>query len=136
MEVCKENKRLIVTTTILALITYTVLFFVFFFDFAKVEEISYNEFLQLVGEKRVDTIYYSKAKEYMTITLYNDDTKGMTKEERDNYHYTNEDKRKVLFPGSQDFRENMLKADVNMVLQNENQFLPQLGSIILIVYTF
>ena len=88
MEVCKENKRLIVTTTILALITYTVLFFFFFFDFAKVEEISYNEFLQLVGEKRVDTIYYSKAKEYMTITLYNDDTKGMTKEVSEKYHYT------------------------------------------------
>ena len=120
VEMCKEHKKLIVITTILALVTYTAVFFLFFFDYGKVEEISYNEFLQLVEDKKVDTIYYSRSKEYMTITLYNDETKDMTKEERGKYHYKNEDKRKVLFPGSQDFRENMLKADVNMVLQNEN----------------
>lgn len=133
VEMCKEHKKLIVITTILALVTYTAVFFLFFFDYGKVEEISYNEFLQLVDDKKVDTIYYSRSKEYMTITLYNDETKDMTKEERGKYHYKNEDKRKVLFPGSQDFRENMLKADVNMVLQNENQFFQQFGSIIIIV---
>lgn len=133
VELCKKNKKLLIITILLALLTYTVVFFVFFYEKNEPDEITYNEFLQLVEEDKVDTVYYNRSKEYMTITLFNEDTKDMTKEERDDYHYSDDDKRRVLYPGSQDFRENMLKADVNMVLQTDNVFFQQFGSIFLIM---
>ena len=133
VEMCKKNKKLLIITIILAIITYSVVFIVFFYEKDEPDEITYNEFLQLVEEKKVDTVYYNRSKEYMTITLFNKDTKNMTKVERDEYQYEKCDKRRVLYPGSQDFRENMLKADVNMVLQTDNTFLQQFGSIFLIM---
>ena len=133
VELCKKNKKLLIITIILAIITYSVVFIVFFYEKDEPDEITYNEFLQLVEEDKVDTVYYNRSKEYMTITLFNEDTKNMTKEERDEYHYEDCDKRRVLYPGSQDFRENMLKADVNMVLQTDNVFFQQFGSIFLIM---
>ena len=133
VELCKKNKKLLIITIILAIITYSVVFIVFFYEKDEPDEITYNEFLQLVEENKVDTVYYNRSKEYMTITLFNEDTKNMTKEERDDYQYEDCDKRRVLYPGSQDFRENMLKADVNMVLQTDNVFFQQFGSIFLIM---
>ena len=133
VELCKKNKKLLIITILLTILTYIVVFFVFFYEKNEPDEITYNEFLQLVEEKKVDTVYYNKSKEYMTITLFNEDTKNMTKEERDDYQYEDCDKRRVLYPGSQDFRENMLKADVNMVLQTDNMFFQQFGSIFLIM---
>ena len=61
-----------------------------------IQEISYSEYWQLVEDGKVDTVYYSPNNEYMTITILNDDTKDMTRSERDAYKYDISDKRKVL----------------------------------------
>lgn len=78
-------------------------------------EVSFNDFMQLVDEGKVDTVYYSGDNEYMYYTLYNEDTKDMPKSERDEYVYPDEDKRKTLNPLNEGFRREMLENDVNMV---------------------
>lgn len=82
-----------------------------------IEIITYNEFTELVKEGKVDTVYYSTSEEYMTVTLLNEETKDMTREERDKYEgYKIEDKRKVLYPAYDTFRKEILESDVNMVV--------------------
>ena len=79
------------------------------------EEISYNQFWEYVEKGEVDTVYYNQSQEYMTITLLNDDTKNMTREQRDKYNYADSDKRKVLYPGTEaNFRERILLKDTNI----------------------
>lgn len=78
-------------------------------------EVSFNDFMQLVQEGKVDTVYYSGDNEYMYYTLYNAETIDMPKAERDNYVYPDEDKRKTLNPLNEGFRREMLENDVNMV---------------------
>lgn len=81
-----------------------------------IDKISYNEFMQLVEEDKVDTIYYNSYNEWMTITLFNENTKNLTLEERIDYEgYTDSDKRLVLYPANDNFRVDMLKHDINMV---------------------
>lgn len=79
-----------------------------------IQEISYSEYWQLVEDGKVDTVYYSPNNEYMTITILNDDTKDMTRSERDTYKYDISDKRKVLYPGYSDFRKDLLEKDTNV----------------------
>lgn len=80
----------------------------------KLERISYNEFIQMVNAGEVDTVFYNESSDWMTVTLFNDDTKDLSIEERKEYDdYKNEDKRLVQYPGSKsNFRERMLKKDV------------------------
>jgi cell division protease FtsH len=79
-----------------------------------IETISYNEFLELVDNGDVDTVYYSGSEEYMTVTLYNDETRDMTDEELEDYTYKNEDKRKVLYPAYDEFRKDLLEKGVKL----------------------
>lgn len=81
---------------------------------ASIEKISYTEFLELVEEGAVDTVYYSGSEEWMTVTLYNDETRDMSDEELEYYVYKNEDKRRVLYPAYDEFRKDMLDADVKL----------------------
>ena len=80
----------------------------------KLERISYNEFIQMVNNGEVDTVLYNESSDWMTITLFNDDTKDLSIEERKEYDkYENEDKRLVQYPGTGiNFRERMLKKNV------------------------
>ncbi len=87
---------------------------------AQIEELSYNEFLQLVAQGKVDTVYYNPNKEYMTITLFNNETRNMDVEEREHYHYAAADKRRVLYPAHDDFRKELLEADVAVRVQSDD----------------
>ena len=114
----------------LALVMYVVLFlcikpmtdFMFqgYQDPDKVEKITYGEFMQLVEDGKVDTVFYSTSNEWMTVTLYNEDTIGMPVEEREEYNYKNSDKREVQYPAYDEFRKDMLDAGVNLVLKDSN----------------
>ena len=87
----------------------------------KIEKISYNTFLEYVNDGKVDTIYYNKYNEWMTFTLFNEDTKDMTIEERTNYEgYTNEDKKMTLYPGEDEFRKELLTKDIILKIVSEN----------------
>lgn len=110
----KQHKKLSIIMLLLTVLTYSVLLFIMFYSNGKIEEITYNQFWQYVNTGQVDTVYYNKSSEYMTITLLNDDTKDMTREERNAYSYSNVDKRRVLYPNSDNFRERILLADTNI----------------------
>jgi len=118
---CKEHWKLVLITTIGVVAAYLVIFFCFFYDSTEIKEVSYNQFLDYVETGAVDTVYYNKNVEYITFTMYNDDTRGLSKEERKDYNYKNEDKRKVLNPNKDTFREDMLLKDVNIVKTDDNK---------------
>ena len=115
---CKEHWKLVLITTIGVVTAYLVIFFCFFLT--SMWDI-FNQFLDYVETGAVDTVYYNKNVEYITFTMYNDDTRGLSKEERKDYNYTNEDKRKVLNPNKDTFREDMLLKDVNIVKTDDNK---------------
>ena len=46
-------------------------------SFSKIPEVSYQEFLDLIKENKIDTVYYNNNDEYMTFTLINNATKGL-----------------------------------------------------------
>lgn len=86
------------------------------FNNNKPKEVTYNEFKKLVKEHKVDTVYYEASTEEMRFTLYNKHTKGKTKKEIEDekYTYPKEDWRLTQYPAGETFREDMLKAGVNL----------------------
>lgn len=115
-EIVKKNK--LIKMILYGFIVYVCLV-VLFYPYTKmtdssIKEISYTEYQKLLKDKKIDTIYYSASEEYMIITLLNDDTKDMTKEERKEYQYTNEDKRRVLYPAYDEFRKDVIETDTNL----------------------
>lgn len=111
----KKNKGFTIIMIIFIAATYIGMMFVTEQGKKDIEEISYNQFWEYVEDGKVDTIYYNTSAEYMTVTLLNADTKDMSREQRNKYTYTNSDKRRVLYPGTDcNFRERILKADTNI----------------------
>ena len=108
----------------LAMLLLTVSFIWSRIDASKVESIqkvTYNEFLEYVEEDKVDTVYYNKNNEWMTFTLYNENTENLSIQERVEYKgYSNNDKRQVLYPAGEDFRKNLLEHDVLLEIVSEN----------------
>lgn len=77
------------------------------------EKITYNEFMTLVEDHKVDTVLYNKNNEWMTVTLFNSDTKDMSVSERLEYEdYTELDMKLVLYPATEEFRRDLLVNDV------------------------
>lgn len=97
---------------------------------SKIQEITYNEFINLCESGDVDTVYYSKSSEYMTITLFNDETRSMDKTERDEYKYETKDKRKVLYPSYDEFRKDMLSMNVNLSIIKNSVFVDILSTFV------
>lgn len=69
------------------------------------DKISYIQFISMMQDGQIDTIYYKDNEEYMVVT------KSLM-EERE---LTTEDCLSVLYPGGESFREGMLLHDVNLV---------------------
>lgn len=79
----------------------------------QIEYVSYNDFLKLVKEDKVDTVTYSISEELMTFTLFNEETKDMTIEERQKYRgYLPKDIKKTYYPAYEEFRKDMLESNV------------------------
>lgn len=86
----------------------------------QVEKITYNKFMEMVYNDEVDTVSYNKNNEWMTITLFNEDTKNMSYEDRCEYSgYTNKDKRMVLYPATDEFRRDLLVHNIILIYANE-----------------
>lgn len=79
-----------------------------------IEEIPYAEFQELLEDGKIDTVWYSPTEEYMTITLLNEDTLPMDRKARDEYEYQDSDKRRVLYPATDEFREQVMLAGANI----------------------
>lgn len=109
----KKNWLVIVLSLVISLIiviSYLVIFNTMTKD---IEKISYNEYQQLIADKKVDCVYYNESNEWMTITLFNDETKDLSFTERLEYTgYKNEDKRRVLYPGKAFSRAELFEKDI------------------------
>ena len=77
----------------------------------------YAEFLEKLEAGEVDQIRYSRSNEFMTVTFFNDETRQMPIEEREQYEYPPEDTVAVKYPAYDEFRSDMLKhgADPTML---------------------
>lgn len=111
----KKNKWSIVVYIGMVFITYYLLTsFMAGQDTDEIKEITYPEFLTMLEAGDVDTVYYSTTSEYMTITLYNDETKDMPLEELQEYEYANADKRICIYPAYEEFRKDVLESGSNI----------------------
>lgn len=121
-----------------AIIYFLLSSFIFPKETDLIQEISYTEYWQLVEDGKIDTVYYSPSSEYMTVTLLNDETEPMPREERDEYIYSIKDKRKVLYPGYTDFRKDLLEKDVNVKLTADSDVISLIlnGSSMLLTILF
>lgn len=72
------------------------------------EEATTAEFMESLRAGDIDTIYYNTSKETMRYTLFNDDTREMTPEEREKYVYDKQDWRQTAYIGGENFRREML----------------------------
>lgn len=88
-----------------------------------IEEISYNEFNELVNQGEVDTVVYSTSSEYMTVRLYNEESRNLTDEEKESYVYPPESIKRVLYPAYDDFRKDLLEKDVKLIVDKQPSFL-------------
>ena len=84
----------------------------------KIERISYETFIELVDNHKVDRVDYSESNEWMTVYLFNDDTKNLSLDERLKYNkYTESDQVLTQYPGTgTNFREKMLKKDILLTI--------------------
>lgn len=134
-EFIKQNKqrfiRLLVSWVICLICVFSITNSVKTQQIAKIEKVEYTEFLDDIENGKVDTIYYSASDEWMTYTLLNDDTKGMTQDERDKYTYKNKDKRRVQYPAYDTFRKDMLEKDVHLVLDRNSASIVEVLSMLM-----
>lgn len=97
------------------------------------QTVTSEEFLEDLKAGNIDTIYYSATAETMRYTLLNDETRNMTREERDEYTYQKDEWRMTLYPGSDSFRKEMLLVyHVNLKLQT---FEPMMSSVWSMIFT-
>lgn len=110
----KKNRRQLIISLLISIIT--MYFWTEYQDekINKIDKITYNQYLELLEEDKIDGVYYNESSEWMTITLYNDETKEMSLEDRIDYKgYTKDDKRLVYFPGAEEFsRTELLKKNI------------------------
>lgn len=83
------------------------------------EEVSYAEFMRLATNGEVDTIYYHTDKEYMVFTLYNEESRRMTYDNKKQYEYDIAYFRKTQYPSGENFRNQMLSMGCNLVLMRD-----------------
>ena len=123
-EFIKQNKknfiRLLISWAICMICLFSIMNSVKVQQVSKIEKVDYTDFLEDIENGKVDTVYYSTSDEWMTYTLLNDDTKDMSKEERDSYIYKSKDKRRVQYPAYDTFRKDMLEKDVHLVLNRNS----------------
>lgn len=110
----KKNRRQLIISLLISIIT--MYFWTEYQDekVNKIDKITYNQYLELLEEDKIDGVYYNESSEWMTITLYNDETREMDLEDRIDYKgYTKDDKRLVYFPGTKEFsRTELLKKNI------------------------
>ena len=84
----------------------------------KPTEVSYAEFMKDLNRGKIDTIYYTASEETMRYTLYNDETKKMSKEEKEKYKYPKDCWRMTTYPAQEDFRKEMLEKGVSLQVKS------------------
>lgn len=114
----QHHKKEAIVYMIIIFITYSLLFF-FAPKPAKPEEVSYTTFLEYLHSGEVDTVYYNANIEQMYFTLFNDDTKNMSLEDRKEYKYDTVDYRICKYPAYDEFRKDVLESDANIEIYHK-----------------
>ncbi len=78
------------------------------------ERVTYPEFLEMLHHGDIDTVYYNRDEEDMTFTLYNDETRNMPYDIRQEYEYDIKDTRICKHPNYEEFRKEVLEAGANV----------------------
>lgn len=104
------------------------------------QEILWDEFMKLAENGDIDTIYYDgDNSEYLEFTLLNDETREMSRKEREDYEYPETSWRKTLNPKTKDvggLRDTLVEMGVNIRYKTQVDILDTLStmaSLILIV---
>lgn len=84
----------------------------------KRQEVSYQDFLSLVEEGKVDAVWYTgSGGGKMRFVLFNEKTKVMSKKEREDYTYPEEDYIRTDYPSYGTFKKDMLEKGVRVIEQ-------------------
>lgn len=113
----KRNKKSIIVSLIVAT-TLFVSVDIALYESNKPDEVTYAEFTDDLTSGKIDTIYYSSSDEMMRYTLYNEDTRGMTSTEREEYTYDKKYWRLTAYPAQEDFRKEMLEQGVSLTIKS------------------
>lgn len=93
------------------------------------ETVSYTYFMELLENGDIDTVYYNRNEEWMTFTVYTDESREMTEEELEDYEYPVENTKRTYFPSGDDFRKNMLEHGVRLEVTGTSSWLSILASL-------
>lgn len=104
------------------------------------QEILWDEFMELAENGDIDTIYYDgDNSEYLEFTLLNDETRNMSRKEREDYNYPESSWRKTLNPKTKDvggLRATLVEMGVNIRYKTQVDVLDTLStmaSLVLVV---
>lgn len=134
--ILKYKKQFIFTIVM----TVILLILIFYEEEKPAKEIKYTEFLTMVESGEVTKLYYSIDNEYMIAVLDTPEVEQIDKEfaDKNTENETSEvpktkdyplsSKRRVLYPATENFREEMLKSDVEILLNNETTIIDLLSS--------
>lgn len=110
-------------------------------DIHMIDEITYTEFEELLDNGDVYKIEYSSKCEYMKVILYNDKTRELDREDLRGYDFSVKDYRKVLYPGYDNFRLEMLRHNVELEIKSTNgtvkqglSVLTDMGSLLFVIF--
>ncbi len=98
----------------------------------------YTEYTELLEQGEVNMVLVRDGSEYMTVVLFNDETRAMTEEERLENSLNSADMRQVLYPDSDDYRAMLLEKGVivSSLGLTANDILTEYGELVIYVLLF
>lgn len=102
---------------------------------SKIELITYQEYEELLKAGEIDTVQYNPDERYMFISLHNEKTRNMTITEREKYISPLDECKKVYYPASGTFVEDLLEQGVLVQKDSDtvSQFASDYGSLIFLL---
>ena len=91
--------------------------------------VPYTEFIKSVESGAVDLVVYSSSDEVMTFYEFNDETKEMDSKALEGYTYPITQAKHTLYPAYEDFRKDMLTANIRLKLSSKNKVLSILSAL-------
>lgn len=126
------RRNLWITLIVLAIVLIAMTIFdSAFFALNIPQKATTDEFMASLKAGNVDTVYYDATSETMRYTLFNDETRGMSIEDREKYVYDKENWRQTSYLGGENFRYDMLVTyGVNLKIRTFRPLLSDFWSLI------
>ena len=127
-----NNKRIMAYTKQIVFVTIAVWISIALAQNESLDEIPmvpYTEFIKSVESGAVDLVVYSSSDEVMTFYEFNDETKEMDSKALEGYTYPITQAKHTLYPAYEDFRKDMLTANIRLKLSSKNKVLSILSAL-------